>query len=63
MNLHVSKATALTLIAELPLSAFLAGFPRCLPGEIAVIGDNCDLWNERIVRIYNRLPLKESEAA
>lgn len=46
---------SLTLLFTVPLSAFLAGFPRLLPGEIAVISDYCDSTGERLVHIYSRL--------
>lgn len=45
----------LTLITEVPFTAFSAGYPCCLPGELAVIGDHCDQHGERTVRIFRRI--------
>lgn len=45
----------LTLIAEVPFTAFNAGYPCCLPGELAVIGGYNDQHGERTVRIFRRL--------
>ena len=54
--------TRLHLLTELPLDAFLAGQPRCLPGEIAVISECDDQKGERAVKIFQKLDAESPQS-